>query len=49
MPKVQEGYNEESWTPLEVHFKKPDGAKADGHLVQRGEASEADGIANGRK
>jgi hypothetical protein len=44
---VQEGYNEESWTPLEVHFKRPEGAKADSHLVQRGKANGAEGIANG--
>jgi homogentisate 1,2-dioxygenase len=47
--KVQEGYNEESWTPLEVHFKRPEGAKADSHLVQRVKANGAEETVNGGK
>jgi homogentisate 1,2-dioxygenase len=36
--KVQEGYNEESWTPLKAHFRMPEGARRDGHLLQQGKA-----------
>jgi homogentisate 1,2-dioxygenase len=32
--KVQEGYSEESWGGVRVHWKKPDGAKDDGHLLK---------------
>ncbi|KAF7950669.1 uncharacterized protein EAE97_002221 [Botrytis byssoidea] len=31
--KVQENYNEESWTPLPAHFKIPEGVKRISHLV----------------
>lgn len=32
--KVQEGYNEESWTPLKSHFKAPNGARRDTHMLR---------------
>ncbi|KAK2760788.1 hypothetical protein FQN54_002026 [Arachnomyces sp. PD_36] len=32
--KVQEGYNEESWGPLEVHFKMPEGKSVKSPLVE---------------
>lgn len=32
--KVQEGYCEESWGGVPVHWKSPDGAKTDGHLIK---------------
>jgi len=31
--KVQEGYNEESWTPLKAHFKVPEGVKRVSNLA----------------
>ncbi|KAI1208136.1 Homogentisate 1,2-dioxygenase [Annulohypoxylon truncatum] len=31
--KVQEGYNEESWGGVQVHWKKPEGASANSHLL----------------
>lgn len=36
--KVQEEYNKESWEPLKVHFKRPEGKKNDGtsHLLVNG-------------
>ncbi|QSZ30409.1 hypothetical protein DSL72_004932 [Monilinia vaccinii-corymbosi] len=35
--KVQADYNEESWTPLPVHFKIPEGVERVGHLVSEAE------------
>ncbi|RYP50936.1 hypothetical protein DL769_010880 [Monosporascus sp. CRB-8-3] len=32
--KVQEYYNEESWGGLKVHWKRPEGANTDGHLLK---------------
>lgn len=32
--KVQEGYNDESWVPLKVHFKKPEGKSVKSPLVE---------------
>ena len=31
--KVQEDYNEESWTPLQAHFKIPEGVSRVSNLV----------------
>jgi homogentisate 1,2-dioxygenase len=31
--KVQEDYNEESWTPLKAHFKIPKGVRRVSNLV----------------
>lgn len=35
--KVQSEYSEHSWGGLKVHWKRPDGAKGDGHLLRREE------------
>jgi homogentisate 1,2-dioxygenase len=32
--KVQDEYNEHSWGSIKVHWKRPEGAKADGHLLK---------------
>ncbi|KAI0888382.1 Homogentisate 1,2-dioxygenase [Annulohypoxylon maeteangense] len=32
--KVQEGYNEESWGGVRVHWKKPEGVSANSHLLK---------------
>jgi homogentisate 1,2-dioxygenase len=40
--KVQEDYNEESWTPLKAHFKFPNGARRVSNLV--GDADGSAGI-----
>lgn len=32
--KVQEGYSEHSWGGLKVHWKRPEGAAGDGHLLK---------------
>jgi homogentisate 1,2-dioxygenase len=32
--KIQEDYNEESWTPLKAHFKVPEGVKRVSNLVE---------------
>ncbi|KAG7120404.1 Homogentisate 1 like protein [Verticillium longisporum] len=32
--RVQEGYSEESWGGVPVHWKRPEGAQAEGHLLR---------------
>ncbi|TLS24543.1 hypothetical protein PpBr36_08738 [Pyricularia pennisetigena] len=32
--KVQEGYSQESWGGVKTHWKRPEGASADGHLLK---------------
>ncbi|KAI0022930.1 Homogentisate 1,2-dioxygenase [Xylariomycetidae sp. FL0641] len=32
--KVQEGYNEESWGGVKVHWQRPEGARTDSHLLK---------------
>jgi homogentisate 1,2-dioxygenase len=32
--KVQEDYNEESWTPLKAHFKVPEGVRQVSNLIE---------------
>lgn len=45
--KVQEDYNEESWTPLKAHFKKPEGKKTNGHLLDQPQAIDGGREASG--
>jgi homogentisate 1,2-dioxygenase len=45
--KVQEDYNEESWTLLKAHFKRPEGENSKDHLLDQSKAIDSGREVNG--